>query len=286
MKCHICHQDIKQRFKEIKGVNIFNCERCKLAMIDNKHVNGLKNVYNLEAYRDQENRYKTRFLKLSNHVLRFVDAGMVLDIGSGFGLFASILASRGNFNIDVVEPGPRPYYLRQNKIKCFKSNFESFIPKSRTKYSVVLLMDVLEHFRNPFFSLKKIKSLLEKDGLLVLQTPNVSSIMARICKNWSWWMVEDHKYLFSPKSIKLLLLETGYEIIFLKTYEDFIDFKKNLDGNFESIKFSLLRKFTKLLFFSVFIPSYFLFRSLIWRFGYGGLIFLIAKKRYNTFNEN
>ena len=112
------------------------------------------------------------------------------------------------------------------------------------------MMDVLEHFRNPLSNLKKAKSLLKKDGILVIQTPNYKSLMARICRDWAWWMVENHKFFFSPKSIKLLLEKVGIKIEYFFTYEDFKDFKKNLDGNFSNIKNDLPRKIFKAIFFT------------------------------------
>jgi len=66
--------------------------------------------------------------------------------------------------------------------------------------------------------------------------------------------------------------------VFLETHEEFYDFKKNLDGNFIQIKNNITRKMCKLIYFSTFVPLYFLLRQLFWRLGYGGLIFLIAQK--------
>jgi len=97
-------------------------------------------------------------------------------------------------------------------------------------------MDVLEHFKDPVANLKKAKLLLKEDGILVIQTPNYKSLMARICKDWAWWMIEDHKFFFSPKSLKKILNKSEFETESFKTYEDWEDFKKNLDGNFMEIK--------------------------------------------------
>lgn len=30
--------------------------------------------------------------------------------------------------------------------------------------------------------------ILNENGFLIIQTPNYQSLMAKICKNWSWWM--------------------------------------------------------------------------------------------------
>ena len=139
-------------------------------------------------------------------------------------------------------------------------------------------MDVIEHLENPLVNLKKLKLLLAPGGILIIQTPNYKSLMARICKDWAWWMIEDHKFFFSPKSLQKILYKAGFKSEYFMTYEDWYDFKKNLDGNFTGIKNNPLKKLIKGLFFSLFFPFYFLFRKMIWRLGYGGLMFVIAKK--------
>ncbi|MBI4225803.1 hypothetical protein HY612_01700 [Candidatus Roizmanbacteria bacterium] len=75
-----------------------------------------------------------------------------------------------------------------------------------------------------------------------------------------------------------MLNKTGFGIKYFITYEDFADFKKNLDGNFAELRNGLVRRFIKGLFFSIFFPVYFLARKILWELKYGGLIFIIAKK--------
>lgn len=189
--------------------------------------------------------------------------------------------------MEIIEPSVEPYYLKQEKIDFFhhKIIYQKFIQQEKNKqYDLLLMIDVLEHFKKPLTILKKTRSFLKNNGYLVIQTPNYQSLMAKICQYWSWWMVEDHKLIFSPQSIRQILNKANFKVVYFKTYEDWYDFKKNLDGNFSQIKVSPVRKMVKLLFFSFFIPIYFLLRQILWRLGCGGAIFLVAK-RYNKINE-
>ena len=77
----------------------------------------------------------------------------------------------------------------------------------------------------------------------------------------------------------MILIDAGYSISYSNTYEDFIDFKKNLDGNFLNIKYMPLRRISKLLFYLIFIPIYSIIKPLMWRLNLGGLIFVIATKQ-------
>lgn len=199
----------------------------------------------------------------------------MLDVGAGYGLLSSILYTKG-YEVEIVEPEHSSYYLRGRKFKHYKTTIEEFLHNQKSKYDIIIMMDVIEHLKDPLKILKQLKSFLNKDSIIVIQTPNYKSLMANLCINWSWWMVSDHKFFFSPNSMRLFFKKAGYTVSGLETYEDIEDFKKNLDGNFASIRTSLVRKLIKGLFYSVFSPFYIFFRNILWRFHYGGLIFTIA----------
>ena len=201
----------------------------------------------------------------------------VLDVGAGFGLFSSILQNLGNFKLEIIEPRQILQFNIKLEQKSHNTTFEKFNSKSK-KYDLIILLDVIEHFKNPISNLKKARGMLKKNGILVIQTPNYKSLMAGICRDWAWWMIEEHKYFFSPKSILKILTKTGFEQKFLKTYEDLPDFKKNLDGNFTLISSLFLRKIVKTLFYLIFFPLYLISRKLLWKFNYGGVIFVKVKK--------
>ena len=285
MICHICNRKINRVYKFVKNLEIIECRICQLGVI-NKSTNlewlkqNNKDLYNFESYKKEEEKLRGRFKRLAKIINIYKKSGKVLDIGAGFGLISSILVNSGRFNFDLIEPFLHIKYFDKSKFKLIKSTFEKFKPEEK-KYDVTIMMDVLEHFKDPLTNLKKANFLLNDGGILVIQTPNYKCLMAMICHDWAWWMIEDHKFFFSTKSLKKILNKTSFKVEYFITYEDWYDFKKNLDGNFSRIKNSLLRKSIKGIFFSVFFPVYFLFRKIIWKMGYGGLMFVVATKRKN-----
>jgi len=279
MKCYLCHTPINP----LKNI-IYECKKCLLAKIINNQIFNIYDVYDFNSYKKNEKKYEKRFSGLIEIIKRYIKKGLILDVGGGFGLFSKLLYKTGQYKIEVIEPSVIPYYLFNINYILYKTSYEKFLNKTHKKYDGIIMLDILEHFKSPLNNLKKTLKILNENGFLIIQTPNYQSLMAKICKNWSWWMLEDHKYLFSQKSIKIILEKSGYKIVYFKTYEDFFDFKKNLDGNFTGIKNIIIRRTIKLVFFSLFFPFYFFTRFLIWGLGYGGLIFLIAKK-YNNSDE-
>lgn len=284
--CPICHQSFLRKLKKIKGIQIFECAQCSLSIIPRNLVSKRDACYSLKKYQKEKRRLQQRFQRLALKIYSFVRKGKILDIGSGFGLLSSILNKLGNYNFYLIDNEIEPYYFQNAKnLKFKKIDFSDFIKKNNDKYELVLMFDIIEHFKNPQAVLRKIRHILKNNSYLIIQTPNYQSLMAKICRHWSWWMIEDHKVVFSPKSIKKIFSIFGYEIICLETYEDWYDLKKNLDGNFVKIKSLFIRRVMKLFFYIPFFSIYFILRKVFWFFGWGGLIFLIAKKKYNTNDE-
>lgn len=272
-------KEVIRKITTIQGVDILENTVQKIALINSKEnaLTEINEQYNFYEYKKNEKIFRMRFEKLVATIIQYKSSGKVLEIGPGYGLFASILSSKGYFSYEVVEPSLKLTYRIMNLVKNNKKNVNAYLKTNKNKYDIVVMLDVIEHLKNPTFVLNEIYKLLNNDGILVIQTPNYLSLMAKLCKNWSWWMIEDHKLIFSSYSIKNLV-NKQYRLLFFTTYEDLSDFKKNLDGNFQNIKNKILRKSLKGCFYLLFTPLYLLIRKLIWKLGFGGLIFLIAQK--------
>jgi 2-polyprenyl-3-methyl-5-hydroxy-6-metoxy-1,4-benzoquinol methylase len=142
------------------------------------------------------------------------------------------------------------------EIEAGQNNFS----KTKKKYKLVIFMDTIKHFKNPKSVLAKVKKILVKDGLIAILTPNYKSRMTDIAKNGA-------RFYFSPYSMKLLFLSLGYEIQYKTTFDNYYDFKKTIKSS--AIRVLLLS------------PLYFLTRRFFWLTGRGGLVFVLAGKRYN-----
>jgi SAM-dependent methyltransferase len=93
----------------------------------------------------------------------------ILDVGCGDGLFFNRLAEFGD--VEGVEPderliNPRGPFRDQIRIAPFNTDFRSSAP-----YSLVLMLDVLEHLNNPGEALRHAHSLLTPAGALLLTVP-------------------------------------------------------------------------------------------------------------------
>jgi SAM-dependent methyltransferase len=95
--------------------------------------------------------------------------GDILDIGCGDGLFFDKLLRLGNVegleaSADLVSPdGPHRHRIH---VRSFDNDF-----RPRKQYSLILMLDVLEHLSNPVDALRHALSLLTHNGMILITVP-------------------------------------------------------------------------------------------------------------------
>jgi len=237
----------------------------------------------IQAIESEENRYKCKFVK---KYLKKNDS--LLEIGAGSGAFAKLIENN-NFNISILEESKSLSDFQRKKFKgtVFNSNFLNF--KKNTKYSGIFLFQVIEHVIDVNQLIIFLNVNLKHNGLLFLSTPNSKSIQHLLPFNLSINFDFAHNYVFSIKSLKYLLLESGFEILEVKTPE--------FSQNWLRVITKILRRFKKqdevssagiysntnrrsiLIIYKIFKIFSFPLRWLQSFFGLGNDIFIIARKK-------
>lgn len=128
----------------------------------------------------------------------------LLDIGCGTGEFL-IHAKNKNWETVGVEVNNQARQKASNKkIDTFKS----LDNLNNQKFDVITLWHVLEHLPNLEDQILKIKSLLEKNGTLIIAVPNYKSYDAKYYKQfWAAYDTPRHLWHFSQKAIKTIFAE-------------------------------------------------------------------------------
>ncbi len=148
---------------------------------------------------------RKRFFKCINNGVRT----KVLDIGAGDGSLVSFL----------IEKGLEAYGLEPSKVgrNIAKKNWNvDLIPGDLSdiqskRFDVINLSHVLEHVIDPLAILEKINNLLDDNGCLSIEVPNIHSWEASIFK--SIYINIDaprHIHHFNKKSLSIALSKTGF----------------------------------------------------------------------------
>jgi SAM-dependent methyltransferase len=129
----------------------------------------------------------------------------ILDVGCGDGLFFDRLAEFGD--VEGVEPdvglvNPQGRHQERIRIASFDGNF-----RSKECYSLILMLDVLEHLDDPGEALRHAYSLLTPSGALLLTVPAFQIL-------WTNHDVINHHHVrYRRRTMRPLLRQAGYAIL-------------------------------------------------------------------------
>jgi 2-polyprenyl-3-methyl-5-hydroxy-6-metoxy-1,4-benzoquinol methylase len=141
----------------------------------------------------------------------------LLDVGAASGIFLD-LARKEGYEIYGIEPSRSlvKEAKEQYDISLFCGTLKNY-PDPK-KFSVIALIDIIEHLTDPVSFLEQVSSRLQKNGILVLVTPDIRSVAARMTgKKW-WHYRIAHLNFFNKKSLHTLIKKSGLEMLSQKRY--------------------------------------------------------------------
>jgi 2-polyprenyl-3-methyl-5-hydroxy-6-metoxy-1,4-benzoquinol methylase len=157
--------------------------------------------------------FKARYKNIMKSIMAQEPPGRkVLEIGSNVGYTLNLIKNQ-NFDVIGCELNDK---CREVSKLLWNIPVERDFFEINEKFDVIIICDVLEHLPDPVSALKKIYSLLNKNGLLFIQVPNIASRKCRKLKEkWNLWCVPDHRFHFTPSSISALLNKNNFSVEFL-----------------------------------------------------------------------
>jgi 2-polyprenyl-3-methyl-5-hydroxy-6-metoxy-1,4-benzoquinol methylase len=175
----------------------------------------------MKNYENKPEGYYNNFRK---EMLKYLpkDAKKVLDVGCGNGCFAEVIKNQNAAEVWGIELMEQEANLAKQVLdKVFVGSCENFIDGLPDNYfDVIYFNDVLEHLVDPYTVLKKMKSKLAADGVVISSIPNVryhnSFVKVLVNKDWKYepFGVMDftHMRFFTEKSINRMYEEAGYTV--------------------------------------------------------------------------
>ena len=140
------------------------------------------------------------------------EGGKLLDIGCGSGTFLHVAQSRG-FTPHGMDSSPQA-------VKVAHSQYSFDVRRgeigegiwAEQRFDFITMFHVLEHLTDPRMGLKYAGKLLQPNGMLIIQVPNVGSIQARVFgRSWYGLDVPRHVINYSPRALGILLQDMGFE---------------------------------------------------------------------------
>jgi len=98
-------------------------------------------------------------------------------------------------------------------IEVFEKPIENL---NSDKYDIICMWHVLEHVNDPIKVVKKLMSMLNKNGVLFIEVPNIYDPLLTLYKLeefHKFYYQSPHLYYFSPKTLEKIILRAGYKPI-------------------------------------------------------------------------
>lgn len=157
---------------------------------------------------DKESRFKSDKLRFS-YINKFVKGKNILDIGSKEGFVHKLLVEenpdREIFTLDKEEGDFRIDLDKPKKGK-----------KINKKFDIIIAGEIIEHLESPINFVKYCKSLLKKNGRLIITTPNATGL--QYIRNPAWCVYykeyRGHTQAFTIDMLKRICQDSGLKIIY------------------------------------------------------------------------
>lgn len=222
-RCPLCNCEDAQVARTEKDGTLVKCASCSFFYVSPRPTEQeLKLRYDEEYF---EGGNLDSFLDYRHPVFRQVLARVskfhltkrrMLDVGCGTGEFLQDALEEG-WEVEGIESShPAAEFARNKKqLPVHHATLQNapFAPES---FSVITLLDVLEHLRDPREEMLRVWNLLESGGIAVVRLPNTNFhlLKCRICDAMRitdyGLQMRFHLNHFTPATMTTLLQQTGF----------------------------------------------------------------------------
>jgi glycosyltransferase involved in cell wall biosynthesis len=184
------------------------------------HRSGLRHQRRFEPKSTGNTHYDLKLGYASSHTYALAAvpaAAKVIDIGSGPGGLARELLKKG---CDVTVVDQYATCTDAPGIKVLKQNLDDELEFDVSGYDVLLLLDIIEHLRDPELFLERLRGQFRYGSKrVILTTPNVAFVVPRLMLalgefNYGKAGILDrtHTRLFTFRTLRRLLSDEGFRI--------------------------------------------------------------------------
>jgi SAM-dependent methyltransferase len=165
-------------------------------------------------YEDEAAGRARSFLRILERLELLVPGrGRLFDVGAATGILLDLARSRG-WEPDGIDPSAWAVGVAaaRHGLRLRHGAFETAeLPESA--YAAVTMIDVIEHTPLPFEAVRKARAILRPGGMLVIVTPDIHSLAARLAGRRWWHLRPAHLAFFSRPSLAALLGRAGFAVV-------------------------------------------------------------------------
>jgi 2-polyprenyl-3-methyl-5-hydroxy-6-metoxy-1,4-benzoquinol methylase len=227
-KCNSVNDCIEEKVPVFNkyGYEILECKVCnhRFIRIDNDFEAHLRDVYSDAYFFDGKAGYpnyldnKGILIKhganYAKIISRFIDKpGSILDVGSSAGFILKGFEQSG-WNCSGIEPNKTmaEYCIKEFGIDVQIGSLETY--EADKKFDLITLLQVIGHFQDIDKAMRKTHNLLKTDGLVLVESWNRNSIIARLFgRYWHEYYPPSVIHWFSDRTLIDLFDFYGFTFI-------------------------------------------------------------------------
>lgn len=188
----------------------------------------------------------SRFKRISPYLKRIGPPELrTLDAGASSGEFVFLMKKLGHIASGIeANEGYATHAVEELGLDVATCTFSEFSHRPAS-FDLITLFHVLEHLEFPVSELRRLAGYLRKDGLMVIEVPNILHTGMKFSRKWH----EAHLFGFSVETLETTAALAGLTALSCSTIEDggnlfgvfkksqaisFEDASRRLDGHFEN----------------------------------------------------
>jgi 2-polyprenyl-3-methyl-5-hydroxy-6-metoxy-1,4-benzoquinol methylase len=209
---------------------VYKCLTCDYIFLFPRLADKEQDLYYQTKYRQdyQDNPVSQRFITDTNEALQRIfricqnkkNPHSILEIGSGSGAFLNIATNYFARAVGVEVDQDSYQFINNKGLKIF-NNLDLI---SQEKFDFIVLFHVLEHLLDPIGFLSKLRLMLNDNGKIIIEVPNVDDSLISIydIKEFKdFYFCSAHVSYFSAKTLKYCLEQSkiNNQISFVQRYD-------------------------------------------------------------------
>jgi len=151
---------------------------------------------------------RKRYTQLLRSFERYRETGRFYDVGCGGGFLVEVAAEHG-WQAEGLEVSSSAVEFGRARGLSLQRGTLGEVQPEQGVHDLVMMMEVIEHVREPVTLLRQVAALLRPGGALYLTTPNWGSLTRRfVGEDWAP-IGRDHLLYFTPSLLRKALVSAG-----------------------------------------------------------------------------